>query len=70
METSATIKMKQEKDGIIISYDSGQEWKFDRNLTALNALCILLADTMAVRFDTTSMYSSEFEISLKVTRKD
>lgn len=30
METSATIKMKQEKDGIIISSDSGQEWKFDR----------------------------------------
>lgn len=70
MVSSVTIQVKKEKDGITICNDSGQEWKVIGNITAINALCILLADTISTNYDVTDMYSSEFEITLKVTRKD
>lgn len=70
MEKSVTIQVRKEKDGITICNDCGQEWKFDRSLTAMNALCIMLADTMTMKYDYTSIYLSRFEITLKVTRKD
>lgn len=70
MESSVTIQVKKKQDGITICNDCGQEWKFNRSLTAMNALCILLADTITMKYDCTNMYSSEFEITMKVTQKD
>lgn len=69
MESSATIQVKKEKDGITICSDKGQEWKFPKYMTAMNAMCILLADTITNKFDDTYLYSSRFEITLKITHK-
>lgn len=62
----AEVTISKEKDGIVVTNNLGDEWRFLFTRTALDALVLVLSQTMRAQFEKQELFRHTFTIEMTV----